>query len=285
MNAQAFTKQGQNKPFAICLNVPLKSTENPDSRIFLVPEFGGIMANFEIYDSTELAPPVSIEPCEIGGITAVFCVEVWGCQKGKRKRITERWYFAEDPPDNYSPHEFIVGAYKFRKAETMSHYQKRRAERRQSFFKTEKAMDISPWNNARDATLELLKREYKLLARALAGNQPASETQKAFVADCVRLTGCVDADVNLNDPKFVANLADAWQAHERRNTRKSKVDALDWYLASPRNWLELHALPMEEIARKANAATGFTLSTGAIEKRIERLRLVTPRKRGKPTKA
>jgi hypothetical protein len=80
-------------------------------------------------------------------------------------------------------------------------------------------------------------------------------------------------------------IADAMQARQRRDVRKSKVDALDWYLANPKNWIELHALPLEEITRRANAATGFDLSKGAIEKRIERLKLVTARKRGPRTKS
>ena len=167
----------------------------------------------------------------------------------------------------------------------MAESKKREAERHVNFFKTETGKFIEPWENARQATLALLKKQYPLLARALDAKKPASETSKAFIADCVRLTGCTDAEVNLNDPQFMAQLSEAWQTHDRRAVRKSKVDAADWFLANPRYWSQLHTLTMAEIASRVNDATKIELSPGAIEKQLERLKLITPRKRGKPAKS
>ncbi len=275
-------EQGKKTPFAIRIVEDLPTELNKYLPVFFAPEIGAIVSNFEIYDQTGIRM-FKLKPFEIEGMAANHMAEVWGFKNGEPIRLKEKWYFAYFPKD-MNPEKFIAEFHELENRRTIEASRLRQAERPSPFFKTEIAKTVDPLENARQATLALFKREYPLLARALDSKESAPEAAKAFIADCVRLTGCIDTEVNLNDAKFVARLADAWQAHDRREVRKSKVDALDWYLAHPRNWTQLYALPMSEIARRVNNATKIELSPGAIEKRLERLELITPRKRGKPAK-
>jgi hypothetical protein len=259
-----------------------KLTEN--SQPFFEPNFSMIFHDLEIYDGTEITYGIRLDkPFEVLGIAAKFYVDVWKTQGGKRKRLQETWFFSQLPP-GCTPQEYIKKILDKEHETALAESKKREAERLVSFSKTEKDKIIKPWENAREATLALLKLEYPLLARALDEKKSTAETSKAFIADCVRLTGCTDAEVNLNDPQFTAQLSEAWQAHDRRNVHKSKVDGVDWFLANPSNWSQLYDLPMAEIARRVKDATGIDLKPGAIERRLgkDRLGLITPRKRGKP---
>jgi hypothetical protein len=266
-----------------------QTPENLTHNAMYLPEFGGVAANVIFTDGEEITPRESIAPIEVGGITATFKVDVFATRQGSRKFHSETWFFSE-APKGQSPQEWIVEIHERETAQTMDTCQRKLASLPKPFYKTVKGdtlKQIDPWKNARQATLELLKDEFPEVARALGSKTiGGQEAHKAFVADCVRLFGSYDANTNyLGDSKFCEMIADAMQARQRRDVRKSKVDALDWYLANPKNWIELHALPLEEITRRANAATGFDLSKGAIEKRIERLKLVTARKRGPRTKS
>jgi len=268
------------------LQPSLVKNTTQNSQPFFEPNFSLILSNLEIYDGTEITGGVSLDkPFEVCGITANFFVEVWWLQNGKRKQLQETWFFSQLPP-RCTPQEFIKEILDSEDKALSAESKKREAERHVNFPKyvvrLEKDMTIEPWENARQSTLALLKEEYSLLASALDAQKSTAETSKAFIADCVRLTGCTDVEVNLNDPKFMALLSEAYQAHDRRAVRKSKVDAADWFLANPRNWSQLHTLTMAEIASRVKVATEIELSPGAVEKRIERLGLITPRKRGKP---
>jgi hypothetical protein len=257
-----------------------------DSHPVFEPNFSAVMFNFDYCDAKEISQIIPLDPPEnIGGIVATLKVEVWGMLQGKRKRLIETWYFSSRPPGR-TPQQFVDRILDREHEETIAESKKRLVERPPKFFKTEIAAQIDPWENARLATLTLLKEEYDFTNRAMNAKKSAAEISKAFIADCVRLKGCTNAAVNLNDAKFVAQLSEARQAYDRREKRKTKVDAADWYLANPRNWSQLYALPMAEIARRVKDATGIDLSPGAIERRLgkERLELTTPRKRGKPAK-
>jgi hypothetical protein len=285
---------------------PGKLTEN--SRPIFEPNFSAILYNFELFDSEEISGTNLIaqivptkERAKSGNflvdiyglhgfvarteliIPANFYVDVWALQNGARKQLREMWIFSQRPP-NRTPQEFIAGILDAEREILISKSKMGEAERNVSFVKSETGKIIKPWENARQATLALLRKEYGLLARALDAKKPPTETSKAFIADNMRLQGRVDADVNLNDGEFSKMLSEAWQAHDRREVHKSKVDAADWYLANPRNWTQLYTLPMAEIARRVKDATGIDLKPGAVERRLgkDRLNLITPRTRGKP---
>lgn len=258
--------------------------KNLTANAMFLPEFGGVAANVIYTDPEEITPREAITPFEVGGITATFKVDVFATKNGRRIFHSETWFFSE-APKGQSPQEWIAEIHERETAQAMDVCHRKLASLPKPFFKTVKGdtlKQIDPWENARQATLELLKDEFPEIARALGSKTVGGqEAHKAFVADCVRLFGSYDANTNYTgDTKFCEMIGDAMQARQRRDVRKSKVDALDWYLAHPKNWIELHALPLEEITRRANVATGFDLSAGAIEKRIERLKLVTARKRG-----
>jgi hypothetical protein len=288
MNAQKITNTAMEGLIVMRLIHPLPDKQTENMPIQFLPDFSLIITNMEYCDSQEISKTLILnKPFEIGGITAKFMVEVWGLENGKRKRLQETWYFNQRPP-KCTPQEFINGFFDRADETTMEEAKKRQAERPERFYKSEiqtaSPTFVDPWENARIATLALLKEEYPLLASALETGKSTPETSRAFIADCVRLTGRIDADVNLNDPKFVAQLSEAYQAHNRRNVRKSKVNSVDWFLANPRSWSKLYNLTMAEIATRVFDETKIKLSPGAIERRIGRLKLITPRKRGKPAK-
>jgi hypothetical protein len=296
-----------DKPIAIRIFLPRspqRLTEN--SNPIFIPDFSAIMFNLELFNGEAISPTQLIAQTQqteqrgVSGnfltdifglqgfvarvelvIPASFYVDVWATQNGARKQLREMWIFSQRPP-NRTPQEFIAGILDAEREILIGKSKMREAERNVSFVKSETGKIIKPWESARQATLALLREEYGLLARALDAKKSPTETSKAFIADNIRLQGRVDADVNLNDGEFSKILSEAWQAHDRREKRKSKVDAADWYLASPRSWTQLYTLPMEEIANRVKVATEIELSAGAVEKRIERLGLITPRKRGKP---
>ena len=282
MIAKRFFKPGAKTPFAVRIKEPLPSAANVETigAVKFIPEFGAVAFNWKTYPqkifrSKRLHPPV-----EVGGIKATLRVVVWAGENGKEIRLLETWYFKEKPCGRLSPQNFIEQA-------TRVELEQAAQPKPARFFKTEIAKDIDPLENACVATLELLKKEYPELAKAIASG--SLDASGAFALDLVRLTGYAPANVNLSDANFVAKLADAWQTYDRRNDprakRKTKVDAVDWFLANPRNWAELHKLKPDEIAARVKTATDIFLKPGAVEKRIERLKLITPRKPGHPTES
>jgi hypothetical protein len=49
MNAQKFTEPGKKIPFAIRFIIPLPDVQTGQSKVMFVPEFSGVITNFEIY--------------------------------------------------------------------------------------------------------------------------------------------------------------------------------------------------------------------------------------------
>ena len=288
MNAERYTMPGQKKPFAIrfpFLDQPQSSEIKKDCPVRFAPELGAVILNFQRYDQTGVTWVKLKTPVELGGIRATLKAEVWGFLEGKPISLKEEWYAARVPKGFKSFAEFVSDFLNKKGQQALSIARNHQKEKPEPFYKTERDANIDPWKNACDATLRLLEKDNPALARAIKSGKVNEACAKAFVADEIRRSGFGCAGFSTNDPEFVAMISDAWQAYDRRTKRKSKVDSIDFHLAHPRVWSKYYCMKPEQIAPLLSKETQTTeLSAGAIEKRIERLGLIQPWKRGKPVK-
>ncbi len=153
----------------------------------------------------------------------------------------------------------------------------REEERPEAFEKIirQKEQSISPWENALAVTRGFLELDNPQLARSIKSGKSNEACAKAFVADVIRRNGSSPAGFSTDDPEFVAMVADAHQAYERREKRKSKVDPINWHIAHPRNWCRYYCMEPEQIAKAISVALQIEpeLSAGAIQDRIEKNKL------------
>jgi hypothetical protein len=288
MNMQRICPKGKNSRFVAirCFNLDSPDAIKKDAPVFFSPELGGIIYNFERYDETRGRTWKLKQPVDVGEIRATLYVEIWGFVKGEKKRLLEKWYATGKPEGFKSLNQFIIAFLNQGEKQSLAIAKSKEEQKPKPFLKNERVTMVDPIQNATEATLRLLMKDYPALAKAIRTDPKNREARaKTFIVDTVRQCGSAPSGFSTDDPKFVAMIAEAWQAYERRTKHKSKADAIDWHLADPRTWARYYCMKPEAIAPLVSKATNTTqLSADAIAKRIERLGLIQPWKRGKPSK-
>jgi hypothetical protein len=280
MNAQAqtVTIRGQKKAFAVRFLFPVDSEPQPikpSAGIAIMPEFGGIMYNIELYDGFAVKCYPLKKPVEVGSIKARLRAEVWQAHKGERKRLYQEWFAAKVPEGYKTLTAFIteILTEESKKVPTPT-----RSEPPITVEKLQGPMDIRA--SQRKAGEKLLRQEFPRLFRARDNKLKPAEVCKAYIADLWALDGKPPSVAALE--KFLADSGVTGWLSAALAKPGRKIESAEWALVL--GWIRegYYAMEPDALCAALNERTGLKLSAEAWRKRADRLGLVNSRKLGRP---
>jgi hypothetical protein len=268
MNAQRITAPRDKAPFAIrYFQPPPRNTAiTKDSRVELIPEWGAVLYNFEVYNHSKVLWWKLKKPEAIEGLPqpARLYAEYWKCQGDKPKLLTEVWYATKVPVGCESLAHCIVEIH--------------RQESRTLFIKAPPR--TAAHEAARKVMAQLQQEDFPKLALAIKAGHNREAIRRAFIADNRALHGHApdveDMRELMRDAEF-NSLLSAVRAAPRKTRGQAYALASRWCRDS------LHTLTNPDLDKTMNRALNSTYKPGYWPRLARRLGLHRPRgRREKP---
>ncbi len=270
------------KPFAVRLFMPENTAIEAGKEIRPLPELGAIACNFELFNGREVLPFKLKKPQTVHGIKATVRAEVWKTLNGVRKRLAEEWYATHAPKKFESFADFVDAFIETEKKAICSQLPKNAANN-VSTKSIRRGADEKPVDhrvNAKEVTLDLLKREYPNFFKALESKLSDEEQRKAFIADLRAIHG------NFPDVEDRAALwYDIGFNHWLNRAMTSpghKVTRDEWELAT--GWIlrGYYRMTNAELEKALNGRTKANLKGDSWRRKAQRMGLVNSLKTGRP---
>lgn len=284
-----FIREGRDKgakPFAVRLFIPSATRIEAGKEVRPLAELGAIAYNFEWFNGREVLQFDLEKPQTIHGIEATVRAEVWKSLEGVRKRLTEEWYATRTPKGCESFAHFVnayVEAEQTEKENELVAKMASIAPNQVSTKPVRRGEDEKPVDhraNAKEVTLQLMKREYPNFFKAREAHLSDEEQRKAYIADLRAIHGIspeVEDCASLwSDTGFARWLNRAMTAPGR------KVTPAEWALATgwiPRGY---YRMTDSELEKALNDRTGSNLKGDSWRRKAQRMGLVNARKIGRP---